>query len=490
MKRAHSTSRVMMGCASSLTLMATLFASQQAAAHGYMSEPPSRAYACRLALNTGCGAAEYEPQSVGEGPKGFPAQGPVDGKLASGGLTQFAAVDAQSATRWHLTDITERNIQFSWFYTAAHKTTKWEYFITKAGWNPNLPLSRASFDATPFCSVEGGGSVPINGNEGGTGPGAVKHDCVIPADRNGQHIILGAWTIDNTAAAFYNVVDVNIVAAAPDPDGWSNVGVVAPTQTLLPGDTVTARAFTGSAESAQYSFSIGIDSAEEGQPANWAFKLAETVNAANKPVRAGVRNEEGAIEPIKGTNTFYAKAESGVTSYQMQTTMVPDPGAYMHVHDVAAEYVLDKGQTNISLTLMTNKNISVEATVYNDANKPVGQSTQMVNATTVPMTVAVKSAPGAHSLKLIATSADGRENFQELKEITLTGEGGSQDYDAIFPEGIKDYKAGTTVLQPKTGLVYECKPFPYSGWCSQYSPTATHYEPGTGSHWADAWIEK
>lgn len=162
----------------------------------------------------------------------------------------------------------------------------------------------------------------------------------------------------------------------------------------------------------------------------------------------------------------------------------------MHVHDVAAEYVLDKGKGAVGLTLMTNKNLTVEATVYNDANKQVGYTKQNVNATTASLRVDVSSAPGAHALKLIASSADGRENFQELKTLTLTGEGGGQQYDAIFPEGFKAYKAGTTVLQPKNGQVYECKPWPVSGYCAQYSPTANQFEPGTGSHWNMAWTEK
>lgn len=481
---ALSKSRALMGCASSLTLMAAMFASQQVAAHGYMSEPPSRSYACRINLNTGCGPATDEPQSVGEGAKGFPVLGPPDGQLASGGLTQFGTIDAQSATRWHQSDVTDRNIKFAWQYTAAHKTTKWEYFITKAGWNPNLPLSRESFDAAPFCAVDGAGGVPVDGAEGTGGPGAQKHDCVIPSDRTGHHIILGAWTIDNTGAAFYNVVDVNILAAAPDPDGYANVGTLTANQSLLPGDSVKARAFTGSAESAEYSFSVNIDSVEEGQPENWSFKLAEAVNAANKPVRAGIRNEEGVIEPIKGTNSFFAKAESGVTTYQMQTTLVPDPEAYMHVHDVAGEYVLDKGQVDVGFTLMTNKKIDVEATVFDANNKQVGVTKQTIDATTAPVSVAVRSAPGAHSLKLIATSEDGRENFQDLKALTLTGEGSSHEFDAIYPDDIANYKVGTAVLQPQTDKVYVCK---IAGWCSQ---APAYYAPGTGSHWSDAWTEK
>ncbi|MGO2488140.1 chitin-binding protein [Pseudomonas taetrolens] len=496
--RALATSRAVMGCASSLALMAALFASQQVAAHGYMDEPPSRAFACKQKLNANCGQAEYEPQTVGEAPKGFPEFGPADGQIPSGGNATFAALNAQSPTRWHQTEVNNRNMEFSWFFTAAHKTTKWEYFITKTGWNPNLPLTRDTFELTPFCSVDGGGAVPVDGSAGSTGPIAQKHACVIPSDRSGQHVILGAWTVDDTAASFYDVVDVNITADGgtdptdpkPEPDGWQNVGVIAPTQALLPGDTVKARAFTGSTESPEYSFTVGIDSVQDGQPENWSFKLAQAVNAADKPVRAGVRNEDGSIEPIKGTNTFYAKAETGVTSYQMLTTMVPDPSAYMHVHDVASEYVLEKGRGTVGFTLMTNKNITVEATVYDEANKQVGFTKQALDASTATVNVDVSSAPGAHTLKLIASSKDGRENFQETKTLNLTGEGGSQEYDAVFPEGVKNYKAGTLVLQEKTGKVYECQPFPNSGYCVQFTPTATQFEPGVGSHWNMAWTEK
>jgi len=35
--------------------------------------------------------------------------------------------------------------------------------------------------------------------------------------------------------------------------------------------------------------------------------------------------------------------------------------------------------------------------------------------------------------------------------------------------------------------LYECKPYPYSGWCNG---AAWAYAPGTGTYWNDAWILK
>ncbi|MCF3098939.1 chitinase, partial [Aeromonas australiensis] len=44
------------------------------------------------------------------------------------------------------------------------------------------------------------------------------------------------------------------------------------------------------------------------------------------------------------------------------------------------------------------------------------------------------------------------------------------------------YKAGDIVSN--VGSLYECKEFPYSGWCGA-SPY--HYAPGVGVVWTDAW---
>lgn len=57
-------------------------------------------------------------------------------------------------------------------------------------------------------------------------------------------------------------------------------------------------------------------------------------------------------------------------------------------------------------------------------------------------------------------------------------------YDYVYPNNSKNYKAGTRVLASDQ-RIYECKPFPYSGWCTINSH---QYRPAIGSHWRDAWI--
>lgn len=486
MKKIISKMGALTGCASSLTLLAAVLASQNAAAHGYLNEPPSRAFLCQKALNKDCGGAQYEPQSVGETFKGFPAgvggaplQGPIDGQIASGSA-RFSALDAQSSTRWHLTEIMDRAIDFSWSYAAPHKTTKHEYFITQSGWNPNQPLTRASFDSTPFCVVDGGGVLPVSG---------AKQACNIPDDKNGHHVILGLWTVADTDAAFHNVVDVNILAEAPVPGGWNPVGSITPVTNLLVGDRAKARAFTAEGESPSHSVEISIDNAQEGKPENWSFKLSEQINKTQKLVRAGIRGENDAIEPVKGTNKLYAQKESAITRYEVTLDMPGDPDAKMVISAMAEEFKLENGNGKVSFPVLTNRKLNVEATVYNDKHKAVGTTTQVIDTNSEWINVDVRTLPGTHQVKLIGTTEDGRTTLQDLKATEMTGEGGAE-FDFQFPDGIEQYTAGTKVLQPKDGLVYECKPFPESGYCKQYSPSANGFEPGVGGHWHMAWDQK
>ena len=79
-----------------------------AIAHGYVAgQFPSRVNLCHSdnGSKNDCASASYDRQSL-EAPKGFPATGPVDGKIASaqkGG--SFDVLDLQSSNQWYKTKI-------------------------------------------------------------------------------------------------------------------------------------------------------------------------------------------------------------------------------------------------------------------------------------------------------------------------------------------------------------------------------------------------
>ncbi|MEV0034580.1 lytic polysaccharide monooxygenase [Streptomyces sp. NPDC056909] len=176
----------------------SLLATSSASSHGYTDSPISRQKLCANGTVSNCGNIQWEPQSV-EGPKGFPAGGPADGKLCSGGLGQFAQLDDPRGGAWPTTKVSGgQSYNFRWQFTARHATTDFKYYITKNGWNSSQPLTRAALDTQPFLTV------PYNNQQP---PATLSHSGNLPS-RSGRHVILAVWTIADTSNAFYSCSDV------------------------------------------------------------------------------------------------------------------------------------------------------------------------------------------------------------------------------------------------------------------------------------------
>ncbi|MFE2037859.1 lytic polysaccharide monooxygenase [Streptomyces scopuliridis] len=176
----------------------SLLATGSASSHGYTDSPISRQKLCANGTVTNCGNIQWEPQSV-EGPKGFPAAGPADGKICSGGLGQFAQLDDPRGGAWPTTKVSGgQSYNFRWQFTARHATTDFKYYITKNGWNSNAPLTRAALDSQPFLTV------PYNNQQP---PATLSHSGTLPS-KSGRHLILAVWTIADTGNAFYACSDV------------------------------------------------------------------------------------------------------------------------------------------------------------------------------------------------------------------------------------------------------------------------------------------
>ncbi|MCX4786901.1 MULTISPECIES: lytic polysaccharide monooxygenase auxiliary activity family 9 protein [unclassified Streptomyces] len=178
---------------------ASVLATSSAGSHGYTDNPISRQKLCANGTVTNCGNIQWEPQSV-EGPKGFPAAGPADGRICSGGHGEFAQLDDPRGGSWPATKVTAgQGFSFRWQFTARHATTDFRYYITKDGWDPTKPLTRADLESQPFMTVPYGGQQP---------PATLTQQGTIPTQKTGKHIILSVWTIADTANAFYACSDV------------------------------------------------------------------------------------------------------------------------------------------------------------------------------------------------------------------------------------------------------------------------------------------
>ncbi|RSS79675.1 lytic polysaccharide monooxygenase [Streptomyces sp. WAC06614] len=177
----------------------SLAVAPSASSHGYTDTPISRQKLCANRAVADCGPIQWEPQSV-EGPKGFPAAGPADGRICSAGLGQFAQLDDPRGGAWPATKVTSgQSYSFRWQFTANHSTTDFKYYVTKNGWDPTKPLTRSALELQPFLTVTYNGARP---------PMTTTHQGTLPSGKSGRHLILAVWTINDTGNAFYACSDV------------------------------------------------------------------------------------------------------------------------------------------------------------------------------------------------------------------------------------------------------------------------------------------
>lgn len=470
-------------------------AAQQVSAHAFIKEPPSRAAMCNSGANKDCGGVQYEPQSVEYSPavnyhfpdanKGcledFTKCGPAEGKIAAGGMQRFGELNEQTAIRWEKTTIQPGMNTFKWYYKQAHKVAYYQFYITKKDWNPNQPLTRDSFELEPLLTQPGDGTMPKTND-------ITEHQVNIPADRSGYHVVLATWRIGDTDATFYQVVDVDIDGEEVAPSPWNNLGAVQP-KALEIGDKVITRVFNASGELQDKQVSLTIASQDQGQADNWPKMLAEKVNAASLGYLMGELNKDGEIVPSFGKNSVYVAKGSDITGFELQQELVNQP-IELNVTGMQPSYTLKDGKVDLHFNAIAKgSDFTIKATVFNAKNESIAQEVAKPGDNTPHFGIKLTGIEaGKFDLVVVATPKKG-EPKQETVSFKVQAESDGS-YDFVFPEGIKGYKAGTTVLQPKDGNTYECKPGQVAGWCVQWSPTATGFEPGVGSNWQDAWIRK
>ncbi|MCK3838871.1 MULTISPECIES: N-acetylglucosamine-binding protein GbpA [Pseudomonas] len=488
-----------------LTVGITALCSQLAFAHGYIETPKSRAYLCNAAgglQNTGCGPVAYEPQSleyIGRANATdvlhYPSQaeactgdfslcGPADGAIPSGGVTRFSQLNEQTANRWHKVDITPGPHEFVWKYEASHATRYWQFFITKKDWNPNEPLTRAAFEMQPLLTQNWNGSVPIS--SGGT----TRHVVNIPDDHSGYHVILATWKVDDTDATFYQVVDLNIQNAQIPVSAWNNIGAVQP-EAMAVGDKVMTRVFTEHGEQPHKQITLNIENSEQAQADVWPFMLAQKVNNANLGYQMGQLNRKDQVVPGYGKNNIFVSKNSDIYSVLIKKEQA-QPVGELKISGLQNNYVLSNDKVDLHFTAMAKgADYTLTATVYNDAHESIAHQQGNAGDNTPHFMLALEGIkPGQYDLAVVAKS-EKNGLLQQTHHFTVQEEPSVEGgYDYVFPASLKSYNAGTKVLQPKDGHTYECKPFPYSGYCIQWSTHSTQFEPGTGSNWQDAWIRQ
>jgi N-acetylglucosamine-binding protein A len=402
-----------------LFLTISVLAQSSVWAHGYMVQPASRAVLCKQGVNANCCAIQYEPQSL-EQKSGFPGGGPIDGRIASADLAQFGGLDEQSSSRWAKRVITAGQQNFTWTLTAFHKSRGYRYYITQQNWNPNAPLTRASFEMQPFCTIDFNNQVP---------PPVVTHSCNVP-QRSGHQIVLGVWEIGDTVNSFYNVADVMFSGGNPGSIGSGPVyvsrGVITASIDLQAGDKVMTRVFNANAEQASLRTFITINSASEGLRNNWPFALASRINIEQPLLRAGQLGSGGSIHPVFGQNDVFSLSNSGVM--RVETAIEKAPPSVVTsdvlVGGLNSTYAITGGQVNIALNVTAIGEMDVAAYLYDakGTSKGFAATTTALNNSGVQLRIGVNQPfAGNYQLLVKATLKGSGQIIQKSYAITLTG---------------------------------------------------------------------
>lgn len=232
-----------------------------------------------------------------------------------------------------------------------------------------------------------------------------------------------------------------------------------------------------------------IASAGQGQKNNWAHALTSKINAEQSQIRAGQQGTDGQFNPVYGQNPVYLKAGSNLQRVEIQLEQQQPPVENgISVSGLASDYPLDNGKLTLTFTVTAQGDLAITNTLYDHGGVARGQSSADIKDGSQSFSMALTGlSAGHHQLVIEGKPKAGGDAVQQTLDLMFKDPASGGDYQFTFPDGLKSYTAGTRVLQPKNGKVYQCKPFPYSGWCSQWASTATQYEPGVGSHWQEAW---
>lgn len=208
-------------CAAAL-LGSTLLTAGVAHAHGGMTYPATRTYACYVNGLEGGQGGDLAPtnpacaEAIARGGKtalwnwfgnlisdagGRHRQIIPDGKLC-GPTPTFDAYN-MARTDWPTTELTSgATVTLRYNAWARHPGT-WEQYVTKDGWNPNAPLKWSDLEPAPFDTVT---NPPVNGS----GPHGAEYtwSAQLPSGKSGRHIIYSIWQRSDSPEAFYNCSDV------------------------------------------------------------------------------------------------------------------------------------------------------------------------------------------------------------------------------------------------------------------------------------------
>jgi len=188
-----------------------------AAAHGTMSDPPSRVYvcknegpeaprsaACQAAVAAGGTQAFYDWNEVSLLDAGGRHREIIpDGRLCSAGREKYRGLDLQRSD-WPAKRVSPGQLTITYHATAPHANSNFEFYLTRSGWNPTMPLRWADLVHLQTFNNQN--------------PSTFTNWTLNLPQRSGRHILYSIWQrVVGSAEAFYTCSDVDFGGGSTPP---------------------------------------------------------------------------------------------------------------------------------------------------------------------------------------------------------------------------------------------------------------------------------
>ena len=219
-----------------------------------------------------------------------------------------------------------------------------------------------------------------------------------------------------------------------------------------------------------------------------AFKEGDYSKCVQKFFNVNIVNDDGSVTPdetpVTPTPTPSEDETPAPAPVPDETPAEPAVVNHAPVAHIAGPIGAVEAGAHVSLSAEGSTDADGNALTYTwrsqDGQTVTGQDKAVVTFT------APESAT-AQQIEISLTVSDGELSSTtsyllnvKAKAAPSQDEGTSGDYAAWSANS--KYKAGDIVNNH--GKLFQCKPFPYSGWCNN---APTYYEPGAGLAWAEAW---
>ncbi|WP_271766024.1 cellulase family glycosylhydrolase [Aquimarina algiphila] len=289
----------------------------------------------------------------------------------------------------------------------------------------------------------------------------------------------------------------------------------------LGGQNIAFNELSDSNEGGEYrNDAVDIEVCSEGGYNIGWIKTGEWLEYTVNVETAKTYTLESRVAAISSGRKFHIEVDGQKSSGQID---VPNTGGWQNWQTVTTSVTLNKG-VQVVRVVMDSDDFNLNYLIFKNEENPSNQSPTVVitspqqgtsytagqtlnisanandidgNVTKVeffvdntkisedissPYTTDWTAITGNHTIRAVAIDNDDAITSSTVDVIVQTNTGGgSCDVDIYSQNG--NYAAGNQVQN--NGSIYECKPWPFSGWCSGNSSA---YAPGTGTHWEDAWI--